>query len=157
MSVTWSTCLGMELKKKNNFFSLIFHHFSIFSRSHILFFLNQDIFIKGGILVTILIRLMLYIIYIALIAFLSQPLPTSLKAIAGGFLVLFHISIWSPSTIYHHLKSPSFILPPPSSTLLHTLYQFYSPAFHYLIFKLMFKWVSQCMPTVDILYFGKSI
>jgi hypothetical protein len=33
-----------------------------------------------------------------------SPLPTPLKAIARGFLVLFHIGIWSPSAIYRHLN-----------------------------------------------------
>jgi hypothetical protein len=59
-----------------------------------------------------------------------NPLPTLLKAIASGFLVLFHICIWSPSTTYHHLNllSPSSLpLVPPT----HTLYLFYSPGFHY--------------------------
>jgi hypothetical protein len=39
----------------------------------------------GGVMVTILIRLILHINYIVLI-----PLPAPLKAIARGFLVLFH-------------------------------------------------------------------
>jgi hypothetical protein len=44
---------------------------------------------------------------------LSLPLnslPASPKAIAKGFLVLLHIGIWSPSTIYRHLN----LLPSPS-------------------------------------------
>jgi hypothetical protein len=39
-----------------------------------------------------------------------HPLPVPLKAVARDFFVLFHIGIWSPSTIYHHhnlLHSPS--------------------------------------------------
>jgi hypothetical protein len=43
--------------------------------------------------VIVLIRLILYIIYIAPIATPPNPLPTPLKAIARGFLVLFHIGI----------------------------------------------------------------
>jgi hypothetical protein len=52
--------------------------------------------------VTIPISLILYIIYIAC-------LPTPHKAIIRGFLVLFHIDMWSPFTIYHHLN----LLPSP--------------------------------------------
>jgi hypothetical protein len=40
----------------------------------------------------------------------TNLLPTPLKAIARGFFVLFHIDIWSPSTIFPHLHlllSPS--------------------------------------------------
>jgi hypothetical protein len=48
---------------------------------------------RVGFTVTILIRLIVYIIYIAPIVSPSHPLPTPLKAIARGFLVLFHIGI----------------------------------------------------------------
>jgi hypothetical protein len=77
-----------------------------------------------------------------------SPFPTLPKAIARGFLVLFHIGIWSPSTIYPHLN------------LLHSPFpsHLYAPIlwswFSLLIFKVMFKEVSQCMPTVGVLYFG---
>jgi hypothetical protein len=47
----------------------------------------------GGFIVTIPIRLILYIIYIAPIDSPPHPLFTPLKAIARGFLVLFHIGI----------------------------------------------------------------
>jgi hypothetical protein len=33
-----------------------------------------------------------------------SPLPTPLNAIGKGFFVLFHISIWSPLTIFHNLN-----------------------------------------------------
>jgi hypothetical protein len=72
----------------------------------------------GGFAVTILIRLILHIIYISPIFSPSQPLPTILKAIARGFLVLFHTGIWSPSTIYCHFNFlhsplPLPLVPPP--------------------------------------------
>jgi hypothetical protein len=44
-----------------------------------------------------------------------DPLPATLKAIARGLFILFHISIWNPSTIHPHLNlfhSPS----PPTRT-----------------------------------------
>jgi hypothetical protein len=43
----------------------------------------------GGFIVTITIRLVLYIGYIAPIISPSTPLPTPLKEIAKGFIVLF--------------------------------------------------------------------
>jgi hypothetical protein len=69
--------------------------------------------------VTILIRLILYISYIAPPSSLPfGSLPTPLKAIARGFLVLFHIGIWNLSTIFHHLNllpslSPLLLVPFP--------------------------------------------
>jgi hypothetical protein len=83
-----------------------------------------------GFIVTILIRLILYIIYIVPIILPLNPLPTLLTAIARGFLILFHIGIWSPSTLYCHLNllpspSPFPLLPPP----IHTLYLLYSLVF----------------------------
>jgi hypothetical protein len=82
-----------------------------------------------------------------------NPLPTPPKAIARGFLVLFHIGIWSPSTIYHHLN----LLPSPSPFPLLPLHTYTEPFqfwFSLLTFKLMFKGVSQCMPSVGMLYLG---
>jgi hypothetical protein len=84
-----------------------------------LFFLNKillgNIHYTGGFTVTNPIRLVLYIISIAPITSPTQPPPTPLKAIARGFLVLFHIGIWSPSTTYHHLNLlPSPYPSPPS-------------------------------------------
>jgi hypothetical protein len=103
---------------------------------------------------TILSKLILYIIYIALSFLCLNLLPTPLKAIARSFLVLFHISIWSPSIIYCHLS----LLPSPSPPSTSTPYTHIVPIlqswFLLLIFKLMYKGVSQCMPTVCILYFG---
>jgi hypothetical protein len=84
-----------------------------------------------------------------------NSLPAPLKAIARGFLVLFHIGIGSPSTIYHHLNllpSPSPHPQVPPYTHTHTL-PILQSWFLLHIFKLMFKAVSQCMPTVSIFYF----
>jgi hypothetical protein len=82
-------------------------------------FLLGYIHYMGGFTVTILIRLILYIIYIASIVSTPQPLrhPTC-KASAGGFSVLFHIGLWSPSIIYHQLNllsspSPFPLIPHP--------------------------------------------
>jgi hypothetical protein len=72
--------------------------------------------IQGEFRVTILIRLKLYTIYIAPIVSPSQPHPNPLKAIARGFLVLFHIGIWSPLTIYLHLNLLPSLSPPPTHT-----------------------------------------
>jgi hypothetical protein len=79
-----------------------------------------------GFIVTIPIRLILYISTLPPIISPPQPLPAPLKAIARDFLVLFHIGIWSLSSIYHHLNlfhSPS----PLPLVSPHTLYLFYSP------------------------------
>jgi hypothetical protein len=75
----------------------------------------QYIFIvQGGLLVTILIKLILYIIYISPILSPPSLLPTSVQATARGFLVLFCTGMWNPSTIYHHLTLlPS---PPPCTS-----------------------------------------
>jgi hypothetical protein len=51
-----------------------------------------------------------------------NPLSTQLKAITRDFFVLFHIGIWSPSTIYPHLNS--FIHPPPSHRSFKTGFYF---------------------------------
>jgi hypothetical protein len=74
---------------------------------------------RGGFLGAILIRLILYIIYIVPIVLPLSLLPTSLKAIARGFRVLFHIGIWSPSTIYRHFLHPpcSHYYPPHAHTV----------------------------------------
>jgi hypothetical protein len=74
--------------------------------------------------------------------------PAPLKAIAREFIVLFHINMWSPSTIYPH--SPSFTLSPPTSTpppILQSCLLLWR-------FKSMFKGVPQCVPAVTALYFG---
>jgi hypothetical protein len=105
----------------------------------------------GGFIVTITIRLVL--VWSPPSSLPLKPLLTSLKAIARDFFVLFHISIWSPSAIYCHLHlllspfpllllSPTHPVPILQSCLL------------LLIFKLMFKCVSQSMPTMGIFYFG---
>jgi hypothetical protein len=54
----------------------------------------------------------------------------------------------------YHTPYPSFLHHQhPTHNPLYTLNLFYSPDF-LLIFKLMFKGVSQCMPAVGVLYFG---
>jgi hypothetical protein len=63
----------------------------------------------GGFIVTIPLRLTLYIIYIAPIISPPQPPPHPTYSNCKGFSVLFHTGIWSLSTIYCHLK----ILPSP--------------------------------------------
>jgi hypothetical protein len=88
--------------------------------------------IQGDFVVTIPIRLKLYIGYIAPIVSLPSPLATPLKAIPRGCLVLFHIGIQSPFTIYCHLNllsspSPLPLVPPHPP---HTLCLFFSPGFH---------------------------
>jgi hypothetical protein len=68
----------------------------------------------GGFIVTIPIRLILYISYITPIISPPQHPPCPIKAIVRGFFGLFHIAIWSPSTIYPHLNlfhSPSPLCP----------------------------------------------
>jgi hypothetical protein len=101
--------------------------------------------------VTIPNRLIFDIGYITCIVFPSNPLPSPLKAIARGYIVLFCVSLWSASTVFPHLNildspSPSYQYP------LHTV-----PILHYclslLISKSMFKGVSWCIPAVSILYF----
>jgi hypothetical protein len=57
-----------------------------------------------GFAMTILIRPILYIVYIVPGIYPFRPFPIPLKAIARGFVVLLHKGIWSPSTIYHHLN-----------------------------------------------------
>jgi hypothetical protein len=75
----------------------------------------------GGFIVTIGLDLH-YSLYIAPIVFLLQPPPHPIKAIERNLLVLFHIGIGSPSTIYHHLNLlPSHSpLPQGSTTQTHT-------------------------------------
>jgi hypothetical protein len=71
-----------------------------------------------------------------------EPLPVSLKTIARGFFVLFHVSIWSPSTIYPHLNflhSPFHPHKYPSRNTASILQSCLS----LFIFKSMFKEVSQ--------------
>jgi hypothetical protein len=101
--------------------------------------------------VTILIRLTLYISYIAPNPLSLNPLLAPLNEIARGFLTLFHLDIWSQSTIHPH-----FILHLPSPTLVtstHTI-SILQSCLSLLIFKLIYRGISQCIPTVGILYFG---
>jgi hypothetical protein len=65
---------------------------------------------------------------------------------ARGFFVLFHI--WTPSTIFPHLNllhSPFHKNPTITAPILQTCLSL-------LISKLMFKEVSQCIPTESILF-----
>jgi hypothetical protein len=66
--------------------------------------------------------------YFTLVTSLSTSLPLSplLQEIPSGFFVLFHVSIWSPSTIYPHLNFLYSLFSPPQSY------------FSLLIFKFMF-------------------
>jgi hypothetical protein len=69
-----------------------------------------------------------------------------------GFIALFYIGTWSPPTILPHLNLLS------SPFLAHTSITDTIPILQsslpLLISKSMFKGVSQCVPTVSILYFG---
>jgi hypothetical protein len=115
ISVWWRWKLGFF------FFNICLNHY---------FFKNfyYDVFIiQEGIHSGNSVRLILYISYVAPTICLPAPSLPPLEAIARGFLVLFHLSIWSLSTIYYHLNllpSPSLPLVPP------TLYLFHSTVFH---------------------------
>jgi hypothetical protein len=63
-------------------------------------------------IVTILIRLICTLFTLPPSSLPLGPLPTTLNAVARGFLVLFHRGIWSPSTLYRHLN----LVYPPSPT-----------------------------------------
>jgi hypothetical protein len=82
---------------------------------------------------------------------LFDSLHAPLQAIARGFFVLFHIDIWSPSTIFPYLIS--FVHPPLPTSTFHTrsILQSY---LLFLISKSMFKGFFGCMLAVSILYFG---
>jgi hypothetical protein len=79
--------------------------------------------------VTILIKLMLYIVQITPVFFSLNPLPTPLKAIQEVSLFYF-IKVYKVHLPY----APTLILHSPSPlplVSLHTLYLFYSLVFHY--------------------------
>jgi hypothetical protein len=102
--------------------------------------------------VTIPIRLVRYIIYVAPITSPHQPpSPPHLRAIARGFFVLFYMGMWSPSTIYATVISFIHLLP--SLVPPHTHCNYFIVLW-FLIFKLMFKGVSQCILNVGIFFFG---
>jgi hypothetical protein len=105
---------------------------------------------RRGFIMTIFIRLILYISYIAPIICNLNSLPSPLKTTARGFFVLFHIGIWSTSTTYAHLNLlhslPSHLYPLTQCTCLTVLY-FMSNIW------VDVHGVSQCIPTVGILYF----
>jgi hypothetical protein len=77
-----------------------------------------------------------------------NSLPDLLKAIARGFIVLFHVCIWSPSTIVPHfhllLSSSSF----PQVPILQS-------CCFLLIPNSVFSGVSVHNPAVSILFFGQ--
>jgi hypothetical protein len=88
---------------------------------------------------------------------LTPPIPPNplcpLKAIARGFIVLFHVCIQSPSTIFPHLHllhSPSSLPQAPP----HTRCAYFIVLSFFINSKSMFKRVSWCIPAVNILYFG---
>jgi hypothetical protein len=107
--------------------------------------------------VTILISHILYIIYIAPIISPSNPtLP--IEAIARGFLVLFHIGIWSLSTIYHQLNllpsSTTLPLTPTPTHTSHTDCAYFTLLVFIINNETMFKRMYIRMHTVSVLYFG---
>jgi hypothetical protein len=82
----------------------------------------------------------------------SKTLPNPLKAIIRGFIIVFHICIWSPLTIFPHLHllcSPSRKYP------LHTQPPILQPCLSLSVPKSMFKGVSWRIPTVSTLYSGQ--
>jgi hypothetical protein len=84
--------------------------FMFYLGSHLYYYFPFFIMIyslyRRGFIVTIPIKLILYISYSASTISLSIPSspPTTFKEIARGFFVLFHIGIWSPSIIFPHLN-----------------------------------------------------
>jgi hypothetical protein len=105
---------------------------------------------SGGFIVTIPNRLLLYIGEITALSRPLNPLPAPLKAIARGFVVLFHTDIWSPSTIFPHLNLfhlPSLPIVPHPAPISQCCLSL-------LMSKLMFKGVSQWIPTLRVLYTG---
>jgi hypothetical protein len=108
----------------------------------------------GGFIVTIWLEVYCTLIESSPLSLSLKTLPAPLKAIARIFLVLFHIGIWSPSTIYPHLNCLHSPFPLPLISLPPYTVPILQSCFSLLLFKLMFKGMSQCMPTVGILYFG---
>jgi hypothetical protein len=95
--------------------SIFFLFPSFLSKSHVIQHFYYKLLLGyihyvGGFKMTILIRFILYIIYICPIFLPLSPLPTLPKAIARGFVLLFHIGIQSLSTI----TLISYLHPPPS-------------------------------------------
>jgi hypothetical protein len=97
-------------------------------------------------------RIIIYISSIGPTISPSQPSPILLQAIARGFIVLFCIDIWNPSTIFHHPNLNSPYLLPQVPTHAHTV-PILQSCLSLLISKSMFKGVSWCIPAVSILYF----
>jgi hypothetical protein len=87
------------------------------------------------------------------LSFVPPTPPIPLKAIARGFFVLFHIGLWSPPIIYPHLNLLHSHFPIPQVPP-HTVPILQSCLLLLLIFKSIFQGVSQCVPTVSLLYFG---
>jgi hypothetical protein len=64
-----------------------------------------------------------------------KPLYSPLKAITRSFIVLFHVSIWSPSTIFPHLHlfhSPSSL---PQTPLTHMYWTYFAVLSFIISFK----------------------
>jgi hypothetical protein len=82
----------------------------------------------GEFIVIFFIRFILYISYITPWSLPLNLLPASLRAIARGFFIVFHIGTSCPSIIYCHLN----LLNLPSHPHLYppTLYLFYSLVCH---------------------------
>jgi hypothetical protein len=102
--------------------------------------------------VTIPIRLVLYISYIALILSPPQPPPCTTSCYCKRFTCSISYKSMKSITIYpHHNLLPS---PSPSHNYSLPTVPILQSCLSLLIFKLMFKGVSQCRPSVGILYFG---
>jgi hypothetical protein len=80
-----------------------------------------------------------------------HPLLIPLNSITGGFIILFSLCIWSPSTLFLHiclLYSSTFLQVPPTHTvpMLQSCLSLLIP---------MLKVVPQCIPAMNMLYFGQ--
>jgi hypothetical protein len=78
-----------------------------------------------------------------------SPHSSLLHLIARGFIILFHICTWSPSTTVPHLNLLYSLSP-------HPIYYTYFMVPSFIInSKSVFKGISRCIPSVSILYFDQ--